>query len=186
MRNARLAVVRRPLDSEALLVEIRAEQVRQGALLDRILAALAHGRGPRDGADCRLLLAILEAIGDDRSPAPSWCSTPSWRIWVFAGRCSPPTCRNRTNSACSCDDCTGSRSRVRASSGRTTTRARAPSGACDFARMTVASSRRARIVRMTDTPFRRSRRINSRTRDHSISSSSCRASGSTATARRLA
>ena len=65
MRNARLAVVRRPLDSEALLVEIRAEQVRQGALLDRILAALARGRAPRDDADCRLLLAVLDkALGD--------------------------------------------------------------------------------------------------------------------------
>ena len=65
MRIAPARPVVAPASStEELLVEIRAEQVRQGALLERILRLLEHGRGPRDDADRRLVLAILESVGD--------------------------------------------------------------------------------------------------------------------------
>jgi hypothetical protein len=47
-----------------VLVSIRAELRRQGDVLDRVLALLERGRGPRDSADAAVVVAIKDALRD--------------------------------------------------------------------------------------------------------------------------
>ena len=49
---------------ETLLRELVAEQARQRETLSAILRLLERGRGARDQADARLLLAVAEAINE--------------------------------------------------------------------------------------------------------------------------
>jgi hypothetical protein len=65
------AGARRSPDLAALLRDViaelarqSAEQAKQAGVLTEIVALLRRGRGPRDEADQRLLVGILEAIGD--------------------------------------------------------------------------------------------------------------------------